>query len=243
MTASAAEKASPTLTLSHSELTHIRSALSRAKLESMAPDLKSEIVNGNKCFLCTKTKFSLFFNRRHTCQLCQQSVCSRCISKAKLPEDQRFDNIPVFALSPGQNSPQLVKSTNNNKAFMPVTNSSSSKVKLRRSNTLGRYDGHHNRPNSVAGDAPTSNGLLSSLTLSMSSNSSSLTLNVCLDCKHAVESMKQTWPQTEFEPAAAPGVGVAASGVPVPSFQQRRRFSHQDIMRRRSIVTKSLILD
>ena len=47
--------------------------------------------------------------------------------QAKLPEDQRFDNIPVFALSPGQNSPQLVKSANNNKTFMPITNSSSSK--------------------------------------------------------------------------------------------------------------------
>ena len=76
-----AEKASPTLTLSHSELTHIRSALSRAKLESFPPDLKSDIIKGNLCFLCTKTKFMLFLNRRHQCQLCQQSVCSKCISK------------------------------------------------------------------------------------------------------------------------------------------------------------------
>ena len=135
-----AEKASPTLTLSHSELMHIRSALSRAKLESLAPDLKSEIVKGNVCFLCTKTKFSMFFNRRHQCQLCQQSVCSKCISKvrfklssplfspnyfpmflqAKLPEHQRFDNIPVFALSPGQSSPHFVS---NNQARSATPNS------------------------------------------------------------------------------------------------------------------------
>ena len=76
-----AEKASPTLTLSHSELTQIRSALSRAKLESLPPDLMNDIVKGNLCFLCTKTKFMLFLNRRHQCQLCQQSVCSKCISK------------------------------------------------------------------------------------------------------------------------------------------------------------------
>ena len=76
-----AEKASPTLTLSHSELTQIRSALSRAKLESLPPDLMNDIVKGNLCFLCTKTKFMMFLNRRHQCQLCQQSVCSKCISK------------------------------------------------------------------------------------------------------------------------------------------------------------------
>lgn len=118
-----AEKASPTLTLSHSELTQIRSALSRAKLESLPPDLMNDIVKGNLCFLCTKTKFMMFLNRRHQCQLCQQSVCSKCISKvctymyfhvlefsslhsfqAKLPDDQRFDNVPLFALSPGQNN-------------------------------------------------------------------------------------------------------------------------------------------
>lgn len=237
-----AEKASPTLALSHSELTHIRSALSRAKLESLAPDLKSEIVKGNICFLCTKTKFTLFFTRRHHCQLCQQNVCSKCISKAKLPEDQRFDNVPVFALSPGQSSPHLVKSSNNNKAFIPITTNSSTKVKLRRSNTLnGRYD----RPNSVAGDAPGSSpGILSSLTSISSSNSSGLTLNVCLDCKHAVESMTQQIQPRNNQPQIQP----QHNQNPLPdfepaTFQQRRRFSHQDYMRRRSIVTKSLILD
>ena len=111
-----------------------------------------------------------------------------------------------------------------------------SRVKLRRSNTLGRYD----RPNSVAGESPNSNGFLSSLTSTSSScNSSGLTLNVCLECKHAVDSMTsqsmqkpqreaQNNPMPEFEPT---------------SFQQRRRFSHQDYSKRRSLVTKSLIFD
>ena len=47
--------------------------------------------------------------------------------QAKLPEDQRFDNVPVFALSPGQSSPNLVKSANNNKSFIPVPTNASTK--------------------------------------------------------------------------------------------------------------------
>merc|ERR1719414_2540917 len=217
--AHAAEKASPTLTLSHSELTHVRSALSRAKLESFPPDLKSDIIKGNLCFLCTKTKFMLFLNRRHQCQLCQQSVCSKCISKAKLPDDQRFDNVPLFALSPGQNNNAKTgismggSSTYLNNRQTPT--STTSKIKLRRSNTLGRYDRPTLRPNSVAGDSPTSSaasGLLSSFSI----NSSSPTLNVCLECKQAVESMMMSQ---------------------VESFQQRRRMTCHESKSRRNVVT------
>ena len=79
-----AEKASPTLTLSHAELIHIRSALSRSKLEQFDdPDLRAEVEKGHICFQCHKTKFSLLFNRKQQCQLCQRNVCSRCISKVK----------------------------------------------------------------------------------------------------------------------------------------------------------------
>ena len=126
-----AEKASPTLTLSHAELIHIRSALSRSKLEQFDdPDLRAEVEKGNICFQCHKTKFSLLFNRKQQCQLCQRNVCSRCISKvkiqlfnpffasnfscdftkfffrffqAKLPE---VSNVPVNALSPVSNGHQ-----------------------------------------------------------------------------------------------------------------------------------------
>lgn len=223
LTAHAAEKASPTLTLSHSELTHIRSALSRAKLESLPPDLKSDIVKGNLCFLCTKTKFMLFLNRRHQCQLCQQSVCSKCISKAKLPDDQRFDNVPLFALSPGQNNNAKTGISMGGSSYSnrqtPTT--TTSKIKLRRSNTLGRYDRPTLRPNSVAGDSPTSSGA-SGLLSSFSINSSSPTLNVCLECKQAVESMMMSQ---------------------VESFQQRRRMTYHESKSRRNVVTKSLILD
>merc|ERR1719219_2114126 len=48
-----AEKATSTLTLSYEELKHIRSALSRHKLESLCdPDLKAEIEKGSVCFHC-----------------------------------------------------------------------------------------------------------------------------------------------------------------------------------------------
>ena len=112
------------------------------------------------------------------------------------------------------------------------------RVRLRRSNTLGRYD----RPNSVAGDAPTASGFLSSLT-AMSSNSSnnSPNLNVCLDCKHAVESMITKQQQQQQQPRWPSN--TASSVDSDASFQQRRRFSYQDYTKRRSIVTKSLILD
>ena len=105
---------------------------------------------------------------------------------------------------------------------------------------MGRYD----RPNSVAGDATTASGILSSLK-AMSSNSSnnSPTLNVCLDCKHAVESMitKQQQQQQSQQPRWPSN--TASSVDSDASFQQRRRFSYQDYTKRRSIVTKSLILD
>ena len=76
----------------------------------------------------------------------------------------------------------------------------------------------------------------------------SLTLNVCLDCKHAVESMTQQTRQ-QIQPQNQPQqIQPQHNQNPLPdfepaTFQQRRRFSHQDYMRRRSIVTKSLILD
>ena len=80
----------------------------------------------------------------------------------------------------------------------------------------------------------------------------SLTLNVCLDCKHAVESMTQQTRQ-QIQPQNQPQIQPQQiqpqhNQNPLPdfepaTFQQRRRFSHQDYMRRRSIVTKSLILD
>ena len=76
----------------------------------------------------------------------------------------------------------------------------------------------------------------------------SLTLNVCLDCKHAVESMTQQI-QPRNQPQNQPQqIQPQHNQNPLPdfepaTFQQRRRFSHQDYMRRRSIVTKSLILD
>ena len=79
-----AEKSTPTLTLSHEELIHIRSALSRNKLESLCdPDLKAQIEKGNICFHCTKTKFNIFFHRKQQCELCQRTVCTRCISKVR----------------------------------------------------------------------------------------------------------------------------------------------------------------
>ena len=81
----------------------------------------------------------------------------------------------------------------------------------------------------------------------------SLTLNVCLDCKHAVESMtqqtrQQIQPQNNQPQNQPQQIQPQHNQNPLPdfepaTFQQRRRFSHQDYMRRRSIVTKSLILD
>ena len=86
-----AEKATSTLTLSYEELKHIRSALSRHKLESLCdPDLKAEIEKGSVCFHCYKTKFSLFFNRKQQCQLCLRNICSRCISKVRFLNKARL---------------------------------------------------------------------------------------------------------------------------------------------------------
>ena len=105
-------------------------------------------------------------------------------------------------------------------------------VRLRRSNTLGRYD----RPRSIHGDhVPTSNGLFSSL--SSSTTSSSSMLNVCLDCKKSVEVMTKSTP--------SPNSKIDHQAPQVP-FHQRRHSSlshHHQFQHRRSLVTRSMYLD
>jgi len=181
---------------------------------------------------CHKTKFNLFFNRKQQCQLCQRNVCSRCISKAKLPE---VSNVPVNALSPvsnGQHHEMSLHHPQPTSRRPSLIEQTTSNVRLRRSNTLGRYD----RPRSIHGDhVPTSNGLFSSL--SSSTTSSSSMLNVCLDCKNSVEIM------TKSKPSPNSKIDHQAPQVP---FHQRRHSSlshHHQFQHRRSLVTRSMYLD
>lgn len=89
-----------TLNLNLEEVAHIRSVLTRAELEALPleGDLKEDLEQGRVCFLCISTRFSLF-NRGQKCQICKQNVCSKCISRMRIPVEQ-FSAVPVQVLSP-----------------------------------------------------------------------------------------------------------------------------------------------
>jgi len=90
----------PTLNLSLSEVGHIRSVLVRAEIEALPieENVKQGIEQGKICTVCTNTKFGMF-RRGQKCEVCQQTVCFKCYSRMRIPEEQ-FSAIPVEVLSP-----------------------------------------------------------------------------------------------------------------------------------------------
>ncbi|KAG8223159.1 hypothetical protein J437_LFUL015371 [Ladona fulva] len=51
------------------------------------------------CFLCLKTRFSIFGPWGQKCKMCKRTVCAKCYSKMRIPTEH-FSRVPVFALSP-----------------------------------------------------------------------------------------------------------------------------------------------
>jgi len=90
----------PTLNLSLSEVGHIRSVLVRAEIEALPieENVKQGIEQGRICTVCTLTKFGMF-RRGQKCEVCRMTVCFKCYSRMRIPEEQ-FSAIPVEVLSP-----------------------------------------------------------------------------------------------------------------------------------------------
>lgn len=89
------------LSLTLEEVTHIRSVLTKAELESLIShaDLYSLVAKNKVCFTCKTTRFTLFGEWGTKCKFCKRTICSRCMRKMHVPTEH-FKNIPVYTLSP-----------------------------------------------------------------------------------------------------------------------------------------------
>ncbi|XP_057379432.1 protein spire homolog 1-like [Daphnia carinata] len=82
------------------ELVHMRRVLTAASLDNLPLDssIKDDVVNGKVCFVCRKTRFSVFGSWWHNCKLCRRTVCTKCCMKMRIPSDQ-FDTVDVSQVS------------------------------------------------------------------------------------------------------------------------------------------------
>lgn len=114
------------LSLTLEEIIHIRSVMTKAELEGLpvGVKVKEEVERRKLCFLCLRTRFTLFGQRGVNCKLCDRTVCTKCFSKVsfckkiylifliftiflslsnllqmRVPREQ-FRNVPVALLSP-----------------------------------------------------------------------------------------------------------------------------------------------
>ncbi|XP_076449610.1 protein spire homolog 1-like isoform X2 [Babylonia areolata] len=89
------------LSLTLEEVTHIRSVLTKAELESLIShaDLYNLVAKNKVCFTCKTTRFTLFGEWGTKCKFCKRTICSRCMRKMHVPTEH-FKNIPVYTLSP-----------------------------------------------------------------------------------------------------------------------------------------------
>ena len=97
-----------TVSLTLSEISAIRKALTKAEVESLSvtKSMKNELQSGKICFNCLKTRFSILsLNRSYKCSICERLICTRCITSMQIPSHKTFKNIPIYCLSPSPLSP------------------------------------------------------------------------------------------------------------------------------------------
>ncbi|XP_023335604.1 protein spire [Eurytemora carolleeae] len=87
------------LDLTIEELAHIRAQLTKAELEekNMGEEKKRDLEKGRLCFVCEVVKFGVF-NWASYCIICNKYICSKCVTKIKLPSDN-LREIPVSILT------------------------------------------------------------------------------------------------------------------------------------------------
>lgn len=89
------------LSLTLEEIVHIRTVLTAAEIEALPAEasVRANVEARKVCFLCLKTKFSVFGPWGHRCILCQCTVCNKCSGRMRIPMEH-FASVPVVLLSP-----------------------------------------------------------------------------------------------------------------------------------------------
>lgn len=79
------EHADDRLSLTLEEIVHIRSVMTKAELESLpvGVQIKEDVEKRKVCFLCLRTRFSIFGPWGIQCKICQRTVCSKCHTKVQ----------------------------------------------------------------------------------------------------------------------------------------------------------------
>uniref|UniRef100_A0A1B6KTP3 Protein spire n=1 Tax=Graphocephala atropunctata TaxID=36148 RepID=A0A1B6KTP3_9HEMI len=157
------------LSLTLEEIVHIRSVLTKAELESLPVEghVKEDAEKRKVCFLCMKTRFSIFGPWGQICKLCKRTVCNKCYSKMRIPTEH-FSHVPVVALSPGLLSPDTDDTLPRalyNRLVVPerqTIGSAPASPKLNRSAPVSQMStsmisdpGHHSLPPSSTLSTPT----------------------------------------------------------------------------------------
>ncbi|XP_071091664.1 protein spire homolog 1-like isoform X7 [Haliotis cracherodii] len=127
------------LNLTLEEVTHIRTVLTKAELESLItqPELYSQVAKSKLCFSCKITKFALFGEWGTKCRFCKRTVCSKCLRKMHVPTEH-FKNIPVYTLSPTPLSPEMKEAIETYKSLSPTGSSPPTPIVPRRPNLDNR---------------------------------------------------------------------------------------------------------
>lgn len=83
------------LSLTLDEIIHIRSVMTKAELEGLPVGIKikEEVERRKLCFLCLRTRFSLFGQRGVNCKLCDRTVCIKCFTKVSFSQAQTIEKI------------------------------------------------------------------------------------------------------------------------------------------------------
>ncbi|XP_036329470.1 protein spire-like [Rhagoletis pomonella] len=95
------ERGDDRLSLTLEEIVHIRSVMTKAELEGLPVGVrvKEDVEKRKVCFLCLRTRFSIFGPWGIQCKLCQRTVCSKCYTKMRIPTEH-FRNVPLVPISP-----------------------------------------------------------------------------------------------------------------------------------------------
>lgn len=77
------ERGDDRLSLTLEEIVHIRSVMTKAELEGLPVGIrvKEDVEKRKICFLCLRTRFSIFGPWGIQCKICQRTVCSKCYTK------------------------------------------------------------------------------------------------------------------------------------------------------------------
>ncbi|CAG9854857.1 unnamed protein product [Phyllotreta striolata] len=89
------------LSLTLSEIVHIRTVLTKAELDALPVEgkVRHDVEARKVCFLCLKTRFGIFGPWGQRCTLCKRTVCTKCSSRMNIPMEH-FSSVPVVLLSP-----------------------------------------------------------------------------------------------------------------------------------------------